>query len=234
MALLKEKTKELKATQKKLKKVEEKFVDLHKQQKKLVQDRETFIQFLHLVFPASHLEELLLPDDQLGLYDIDHLRNFWTLYKNQTDQESMHIIQVLREEKQLMFTNLQKLEKEQESKEYLERRVMEMDVQMNKIQEEIQSYIKKVTEKDLLIKQQEEQLRSSKSVSDRIRDLERENSELKAKQLMSSLGNNIKPNRQAENQLQSLQVQLSEKTNEILRLKEENDSLKQQLEDQTA
>lgn len=132
MALLKEKTKELKATQKKLKKVEEKFVDLHKQQKKLVQDRETFIQFLHLVFPASHLEELLLPDDQLGLYDIDHLRNFWTLYKNQTDQESMHIIQVLREEKQLMFTNLQKLEKEQESKEYLERRVMEMEGQMNK------------------------------------------------------------------------------------------------------
>jgi len=36
--LLKEKAKELKATQKKLKKVEEKYVEIHKQQKGLLQD----------------------------------------------------------------------------------------------------------------------------------------------------------------------------------------------------
>jgi len=43
MALLKEKAKELKTTQKKLKKVEEKFVEMHKSQKNLVSDRENFI-----------------------------------------------------------------------------------------------------------------------------------------------------------------------------------------------
>ena len=36
--LLKEKAKELKATQKKLKKVEEKFVEMHKHHKGLIQD----------------------------------------------------------------------------------------------------------------------------------------------------------------------------------------------------
>jgi hypothetical protein len=41
--LLVEKAKEIKQTQKKLKKVEEKFVEMHKQQKGLVKDRETFI-----------------------------------------------------------------------------------------------------------------------------------------------------------------------------------------------
>lgn len=49
--LLKEKAKELKTSQKKLKKVEDKFVEMHKSQKNLINDRETFIQFLHLVFP---------------------------------------------------------------------------------------------------------------------------------------------------------------------------------------
>jgi len=41
--LLKEKAKELKQTQKKLKKVEDKFVEMHKSQKNLISDRETFI-----------------------------------------------------------------------------------------------------------------------------------------------------------------------------------------------
>ena len=51
MQLLKEKAKELKQTQKKLKKVEDKYVDMHKQQKNLISDRENFIQFLHVVYP---------------------------------------------------------------------------------------------------------------------------------------------------------------------------------------
>lgn len=82
IALLKDKAKENKALQKKVKKLEEKYVELHKQQKLLIQDRETFIAFLHLVFPQQHLDELLLPDDQYGLYDIEHIKAFWTLLKS--------------------------------------------------------------------------------------------------------------------------------------------------------
>lgn len=60
----------------------------------------------------------------------------------------MHIIEVLKEEKQLMFQNLQKLEKEIQEKVYLERRVKDMDLQNNKLLEDIQSHIKKINEKD--------------------------------------------------------------------------------------
>ena len=32
---------------------------------------------MHLVFPENVLSEVLLPDNQYGLYDIDTLRQFW-------------------------------------------------------------------------------------------------------------------------------------------------------------
>jgi hypothetical protein len=82
LSLLKEKASENKQLARKLKKLEEKYVELNKREKGLVKDRETFIQFLHLVFPPQQLEEVLLPETvEPGLYDIDHLRQFWTHLK---------------------------------------------------------------------------------------------------------------------------------------------------------
>lgn len=51
VSLLKDKAKENKQLVKKVKKLEEKYVELHKKEKALIKDRETFIAFLHLVFP---------------------------------------------------------------------------------------------------------------------------------------------------------------------------------------
>lgn len=82
VSLLKDKAKENKQLSKKVKKLEEKYVELHKREKGLLKDRETFISFLHLVFPQQHLDELLLPDGEFGLYDIEHLRQFWTHLKS--------------------------------------------------------------------------------------------------------------------------------------------------------
>ena len=50
---------------------------MHGQQKLLTQDRDTFINFLHIVFPENILSEVLLPDEKVGNYDIEHLRQFW-------------------------------------------------------------------------------------------------------------------------------------------------------------
>ena len=72
--LLKDKQKELTRTSKKLNKVEEKFIEIHEKQKLLTQDRDTFINFMHVVFPENILSEVLLPDDKVGSYDIEHLR----------------------------------------------------------------------------------------------------------------------------------------------------------------
>jgi cellobiose-specific phosphotransferase system component IIA len=64
VSLLKEKAKELKLVQKKLTKVEDKFVETHKLQKALVRDRETLQLFLNLVFGGhpQTIAEVLLGD----------------------------------------------------------------------------------------------------------------------------------------------------------------------------
>ena len=78
MQLLKEKAKEQNKTMKKLKRVEDKFVEMHKTQKNLINDRETFIQFLHLVFPQNLLDEeiMLMPEgtEGFGMFDYNHIR----------------------------------------------------------------------------------------------------------------------------------------------------------------
>ena len=63
MAKLKERDKEFSKTEKKLKKVEEKFVEMHEARTNLKQDRDTFLNFLTLVFPEPTLSEVLLPED---------------------------------------------------------------------------------------------------------------------------------------------------------------------------
>ena len=138
MSLLKEKAKELKQTQKKLKKVEEKYVEIFKSQKDLQRDRETFIQFLHLVFPQQILDELLLPDTQIGLYDIDYLRNFWTLHKKNSENENTHIIEVMREEKKMMYEQIATQKKDLETKMGFERRNQELEAQQAKLMQELQ------------------------------------------------------------------------------------------------
>ena len=129
MQLLKEKAKLLKQTEKKLKKIEEKYVEVFKQNKDLQRDRETFIQFLHVIFPQHILDELLLPDDKIGLYDIDYLKNFWTLQKKQSDTENTQIIEVMKEEKKEMYQQLSEVRKEMEEKRSFEKRISELEEQ---------------------------------------------------------------------------------------------------------
>lgn len=106
MQLLKEKAKELKQSQKKLKKVEDKFVEMHKSQKNLMNDRETFIQFLHLVFPQSLLEEeiMLMPEgsEGFGMFDFNHLRQFWTLTKQNQENEHLAMLETMQDQKKIM------------------------------------------------------------------------------------------------------------------------------------
>ena len=88
--MLKDKQKELTRNQKKLAKVEKTFVEIHQQHKLLTQDRDTFINFLHIVFPENIVSEVLLPDDKMGHYDIESLRQFWVHIKQQQEAAFMH------------------------------------------------------------------------------------------------------------------------------------------------
>jgi hypothetical protein len=92
VSLLKEKAKELKLAQKKLSKVEDKYVETHKLQKALLRDRETFIQLLKVIFTeASLLKEVMLDDtaDSYGLYDITQLQEFYVLLKTSTEKQHL-------------------------------------------------------------------------------------------------------------------------------------------------
>lgn len=79
------------------------------------------------MFPQQHLDELLLPDDQYGLYDIEHIRSFWTLLKSQTENESTHIIEIMKEEKKVMYQKISQYERELADKEEAQRRIIELE-----------------------------------------------------------------------------------------------------------
>ena len=59
MNLLVEKANEIKSKDKKLKKLEEKYVQMKKMEKNLKSDREVFIQFLHLIFPENFASRVI-------------------------------------------------------------------------------------------------------------------------------------------------------------------------------
>lgn len=88
---------------------------MHKAQKGLINDRETFIQFLTLVFPQNLLEEeiMIMPEGQegYGLYDYNHLRQFWTLTKQNQDNEHLSVIQNLQDQKKILDDKIKNYEK---------------------------------------------------------------------------------------------------------------------------
>ena len=77
-----------------------------------MQDRETFIAFLHIIFPPKMLEEVLLPDDEYGLYDVDHLKSFYTLVSSQAESENLLMLETMKEEKTILCQKIQDYEKQ--------------------------------------------------------------------------------------------------------------------------
>ena len=123
LTLLKEKAKELKLAQKKLSKVEDRYVETHKLQKALLRDRETFIQLLKVIFTeADLLREVILDDtaDNYGLYDITQLQEFYVLLK--TSSEKQHLL-----EKDSLFQELRQLKATADRVPHLEQQVMQLE-----------------------------------------------------------------------------------------------------------
>jgi hypothetical protein len=121
MQLLKEKAKELKVTQKKLKQLEDKFIEMHKQTKNILSDRDNFIQFLHVVYPPKLLEDeiLIMPDgpEGYGLFDVNHLRQFWMLTQQSKENEQLTIVQGLKDLNKKLEEQLRNLEQKDSSRD---------------------------------------------------------------------------------------------------------------------
>ena len=112
LALLKDKAKELKLVQKKLSKVEDKFVETHKQQKGLIRDRETFVAFLKVIFHDSGvIDEVVLTSDpdNWGLYDINQLQEFYLHKCNTVEKQHILAQDQLKQELQQLKLNSDKV-----------------------------------------------------------------------------------------------------------------------------
>lgn len=145
--LLKEKAKELKQTQKKLKKVEDKFVEGHKTQKSLIDDRETLIQFLQLVFPSRILEEeiMIMPEGAqgFGMLDYNHLRQFWTLNQQTIDNKHLFEVQGLQDKIKSLNERISDYEK---NTSVTEKTSGEIQEKLNKLMEENDSLKEQIGE----------------------------------------------------------------------------------------
>lgn len=117
-------------------------------------------------------------------------------------------------------------------KDEAERRGREAEEAMGRLQAEIAEYRRVTQMKDTEIAEYQERLEQIDVLQDKVRALERENSEMKAAKLMNLFPGGANQSKPAQNDklIESLKVQLSEKTNDYLRLKEENERLKEQVE----
>ncbi len=90
------------------------------------------------------------------------------MLKAQTDGESTHIYEIMKEEKKVMYEKMQKIEKDLENKASAERRCHELEAQVNKLQQEIADSDLQNRDKDRKLQEQEEKLRSSKFSVDKL------------------------------------------------------------------
>ena len=230
LALLKDKAKELKIVTKKLSIVETKFVETHKLQKALIKDRDTFTKFLQLVFKDKVAEEVLLSGDpeNYGLYDITQLQEFYThqttLQQNSYDtqivelqqqlektQSDTTIVNELRNENDELVKVVEDLEKEKTAFKQLNDELL---VRLRKLQDKSDQFEQLAKERD-----QFEELAKS---------LESSQAEQQALNLLSQFSNNSfgLSIPQPKPQLQDLEREVSELTNKVIKLQQENSELR--------
>ena len=107
VAMLRDKAKELKKLESMKKKVEERYLTVFKENKNLRQDKETFDSFLYAVFPREDAEQLVM--EESGMYQLDHLKNFYQLIKNKKVNENDDIVKLMQEEKKILQEKIKQL-----------------------------------------------------------------------------------------------------------------------------
>ncbi len=136
----------------------------------------------------------------------------------------------------MLMQKIQGYERDSQLREEAERRASQAEEAMGQIQTELVEARRIGSLKDVEIAEYQERLEQIDILQERVRALERENSEMKAAKLMNLFpgGSQPKPSQanaaSTDRLVESLKVQLSEKTNDYLRVKEENERLKEELE----
>lgn len=210
ISLLKDKSKEIKTMSTKLSKIEEKYVKIFKEHKNLLKDKEILERFLcKYIFPQPPHQ--LQPTTEYGLYDYEKLCDLWSSKDEEKNQSMANIMSLINKEKAELELKYKNLVDKQTNEQIATAQISSLKEQILVYEESNSKLSKEILElNDLLGKKNEEMLVYKK--------LEQGFSQYKAEILLKEL--NAKNNNTEMMELKN-RIKENEKTNEILRLRQE-------------
>jgi hypothetical protein len=197
VTLIKEQAKELKISNKRQQKVEEKFVTANTDLKNVLKDKQNLENFLRTIFTKEFHDNII--KTEYGLYDTSDLNKMWIINEQRNQHEFNRVLNQCRNENSELNEKIKILNKEIDAKttelENFKKNQLENFEQLNYYMNNYNEVFKKVdnleNEKKYLMEllsQKEEEIRN-------LNDLELEMAELKAKSLLDDIieKNDVKP-----------------------------------------
>ena len=188
LKLIKDQNKELKILNKKLPKLEEKYIKMISDHKMLQNDKTNIESFFKIIFPKEMYEKLIKTD--LGLYDCAELNRFWVVVEGAKQNEYQKFVNQLKSEnnefsrkneilKSELDSKTNELDKLKLSSRELNNTVMHLTSLYNDVAMKYDNVDK---ERSVLLSMMEDKERQIEKLS----SFEIENAELKAKNLLDS------------------------------------------------
>ena len=212
ISLLKDKSKEIKTMSTKLSKIEEKYVKIFKEHKNLLKDKDVLERFLcKYIFPQQPYQ--LQATTEYGLYEYDKLCELWNLKDEEKNQSMANIMSLINKEKAELEMKYKNLSERQSNEQMAFAQISSLKEQITVYEESNSKLSKEILELNELLAKKNEELLGYKK-------LEQEFSQYKAEILLKELNS-----KSSKNEMMDLKnrIRENEKTNEILRLKQELD-----------
>lgn len=212
ISLLKDKSKELKSSTAKLAKIEEKYVKVFKDYRNLVRDKEVIDKFLSvIVFQNPPFQYIPTPD--FGTLDFTILRDLYNSKEEERNQSLANIMSMINREKSELETKYKNLQDKQKIEISNNNQINILKEQLLASEDHNSKLSKEIVElNDLLSRKNDEMMN--------LKRMEQEYSQYKAEILLKEL--QLKSSKSESLDLK-IKMKEVEKTNEMLRLKQELD-----------
>ena len=190
--LMKDQNKELKLNKKKLEKLEEKFVKVNTDLKNIINDKANIEDFISNIFPKDMLSQVI--KKEYGTYDKSELSKLWLVAESKNQSEYNNILTRLKSEindlniknKELSLNYNQITQEYDDYKKTNSNSIEQLNLMVNENKELKENVENLSNEKNYLMKILDEKNAEIQLLN----NLELENAELKAKNLLNTLNNN--------------------------------------------
>ena len=190
--LMKDQNKELKLNKKKLEKLEEKFVKVNTDLKNIINDKANIEDFISNIFPKDMLSQVI--KKEYGTYDKSELSKLWLVAESKNQSEYNNILTRLKSEindlnlknKELSLNYNQITQEYDDYKKTNSNSIEQLTLMVNENKDLKENVEKLSNENTFLMKILDEKNAEIQLLN----NLELENAELKAKNLLNTLNNN--------------------------------------------